>query len=291
VLSGKGGTGKTTITAALAHLLAGRAWAVLVDADVDASNLGLLLEPRVREANEFIGGEVAEIERDRCALCGECERVCRFDAVRNGSVDPLACEGCRACLHACPANAIRMRPTVDGEWFRSDTRFGALFHAELFPGKENSGKLVSAVRRAADDWAQSVGADLILIDGPPGIGCPAIAATTGVDLALLVAEPTISGVEDLGRALDLVAHFGVPAIVCINKADLNERRADEIEAACAERGLPWPVRIPFDEGVQSAACARGIASERGPEHVARALRRLLDSLRGPLRDPAGKVTV
>jgi len=284
VLSGKGGTGKTTVTAALAHLTSLRTRIVMVDADVDAANLGLLLAPEVRESHEFMGGKTAVIHRDACASCGECAHVCRFGAIVPGDtygVDPVRCEGCGACFHACPTRAVRMEPTQAGEWFRSDTRFGPFFHAGLFPGEENSGKLVMEVRRAADDWARSTDAELVLIDGPPGIGCPVIAATTGADLALLVSEPTVSGVADLGRALDTVNHFDVPAVVCINKADLNPRRADEIEAACGDRGLPSPVRIPFDESVQLGLKVGAIVTEQGPEKVAAAVRRLLDSLQIP----------
>jgi MinD superfamily P-loop ATPase len=282
VLSGKGGTGKTTVAAALGHLASGELTLALVDADVDASNLELLLGPAVRERHPFIGGEVAEVDPDRCEGCGLCAETCRFGAISLGPVcriDAIACEGCRACSHACPTGAIRMRPDPTGSWFASDTDYGPLFHAELHPGRENSGKLVTVVRRAAAAWAHENGGDLVLVDGPPGIGCPAIAASNGTDLALLVAEPSVAGIHDLLRMLDTVDHFGIPAFLCINKHDLSPSKAEEIVEIGARRGVEVVARIPFDSSVSEALAACLPVTRQGNGPVRSELERLWDRLR------------
>ena len=254
VLSGKGGTGKTTVTAALAHLASREVSVVLADADVDAANLELLLSPTRKEQHAFVAGQVAVIDEDLCEACGTCEAVCRFDAVRPpGSpeepafrIDASACEGCAACHYQCPSEAIRLEPRECGQWFRSETRFGPLLHAHLYAGQENSGKLVTLVRQQARDLARRTGRDLVLIDGPPGIGCPVISAMSGADAALLVAEPTVSGVHDLQRALATARHFRVPALLVINKADLNPRLVDTLEEICDVQGVEIVGRIPYD---------------------------------------------
>jgi MinD superfamily P-loop ATPase len=256
VLSGKGGTGKTTVTAALAHLASRECSIVLADADVDAANLELVLDPRRLEAGDFTGGKLAVIDPERCTACGTCAEVCRFDAIipgdRTYQVDALACEGCAACHYQCSAEAIQMIEQQAGEWFRSDTRFGPLFHAHLFAGQENSGKLVTLVKQQARSLALETAADLLLVDGPPGIGCAVIAASAGANLALHVVEPTVSGAHDLERVMATTNHFGVPSLVVINKADLNPARSDEIAAFCAERGVELVGRIPYDTVVTEA---------------------------------------
>ncbi len=259
VLSGKGGTGKTTIAAALAHLAAQEQSIVMVDADVDASNLELLLAPEERERHAFFSSKVAVIDPELCEACGRCEEVCRFDAVlvpedkgEPFSIDSVACEGCAVCYFQCPADAIRMDEPQDGLWFLSDTRFGPLLHAHLFAGQENSGKLVAEVRQRAAAIARKDGQAYGIIDGPPGIGCPVIAATTGTDLALIVIEPTVSGIHDLERILGVAEHFGVPAMVCINKYDINLHKSQEIVEYCTERGVEVVGRIPFDTVVTEA---------------------------------------
>jgi MinD superfamily P-loop ATPase len=255
ILSGKGGTGKTTITAALAPLAAAKNKLIFVDADVDASNLELLLSPTKLDNHDFIGGEVAVVDPAICAGCGTCAEICRFDALIPGDtyrIDPLACEGCRSCFYQCPNQAIRMEPVLAGHWYRSSTRFGDLFHADLYAGQGASGKLVTALRQAADQWDQGYRADILMIDGPPGIGCPVIATCRGVDLALIITEPTISGMEDLKRILAVTDHFDVPALVCINKADINPHRVDEIEGFCAERGAELLPKIIYDPVVPQA---------------------------------------
>ena len=225
ILSGKGGTGKTSVAAALAHLASQDLPIVLVDADVDAANLDLVLDPTRLEEHVFMGGQVAVIDPDKCQPCGICYDVCRFDAIIPGDdtyrVDPLACEGCDSCVHQCPEGAIHTEEQQAGLWFRSDTRFGPLFHAHLFAAQENSGKLVTMVKQQARLLALDGGYNLVIVDGPPGIGCPVISAVSGADLALIVTEPTVAGAHDLERVLKTTRHFGVRALVCINKADLH----------------------------------------------------------------------
>jgi MinD superfamily P-loop ATPase len=262
ILSGKGGAGKTSVAAAFAHLAAeGKppVRAVLADADVDAANLELVLSPQPLETHEFIGGAVAVIDDALCQGCGNCYDVCRFDAVlppADGreayAVDPIACEGCAACVYQCPEEAIRMTPQLAGHWFRSDSRYGPLFHAALRPAQENSGKLVTLVKQQARLLALDGGYEAVLVDGPPGIGCPVISAASGADLALIVAEPTAAGIHDMERVLATTMHFRVPALVCINKADIYLAGTAEIEAYCRERGIEVVGRIPFDATVTEA---------------------------------------
>lgn len=261
VLSGKGGTGKTTVAAALAHLGSQELELVLADADVDAANLELVLEPTKREEHEFWAGKRAVIDPQLCTACGICAEVCRFGALIApddsgcGSayqVEALSCEGCAACFYQCPEEAIRMEEQLAGCWFRSDSRFGPLFHAHLFAGQENSGKLVSVVKRQGRRLAEATGAAMLLVDGPPGIGCPVISAVSGADMALLVAEPTVSGAHDLDRVLSTVEHFGVPALAVVNKADLNVRRTEEVARFCADHDVAFMGRIPYDTCVTEA---------------------------------------
>jgi MinD superfamily P-loop ATPase len=258
VLSGKGGTGKTTVAAALAHLASQNqdTRAVLVDADVDAANLELLLAPQIIETHEFIGGQVAAITLDLCTGCGLCADTCRFDAVRedNGlyTIDPVACEGCATCKTQCPTGAITMLPQVSGRWFFSTSRYGPLFHARLFPAQESSGKLVTLLKQHARTHAEEEGYPLMIVDGPPGIGCPAIAAVSGADLVIVVTEPTAAGIHDMQRVLGLIDHFRIPALVCINKSDLYPVGTDAIIANCQQKGLPVIGQLPFDLSITEA---------------------------------------
>ncbi|MGD2142893.1 MAG: ATP-binding protein [Anaerolineae bacterium] len=261
ILSGKGGTGKTTVAAALAHLAARDLAIVMADADVDAANLELVLEPTRVEEHDFRSGKRAVIEPQKCTACGVCETACRFDAIRSPTesvssrvyrVDALSCEGCASCFYQCPEGAIRMEEQIAGRWFRSDSRFGPLFHAHLFAGHENSGKLVTLVKQQGRLLASDTGARLLLVDGPPGIGCPVISASAGADLALLVVEPTVSGVHDLERILGTTEHFGVPALVVINKADLSSSRSDQVAQFCAQRAIEVLGRIPYNTVVTEA---------------------------------------
>ena len=262
ILSGKGGTGKTSITAAFAHLaakspLAGKI--ILADADVDAANLELVLQPKLIEQQDFKGGKVAVIDQETCASCGDCQAVCRFDAINYTDglyvVDPIACDGCAACVYQCPTESITMHEQLAGKFYFSESRYGPLYHANLLPGQENSGKLVTLVKQRARLQALDENRELVIVDGPPGIGCPVISAVSGADLALVVAEPTVSGVHDMHRALETLKHFGVRALVVINKADIFPAGADEIEAFCHQQSIETVGRIPFDLTVASAMVA------------------------------------
>jgi len=259
ILSGKGGTGKTSVAAALAHLATDGAQQisiVLADADVDAANLELVLAPRKLEQEEFWGGKVAAIDQTACSGCGECVDVCRFEAISETDgvykIDPIACEGCAACVYVCPTDAISMTDQIAGEWYRSDSRYGPLFHAALYPAQENSGKLVTLIKQHAKLLALDDAYDLVIVDGPPGIGCPVISAASGADLALIVAEPSVAGVHDMRRILQTTEHFGVQSVVCINKADLYAEGTKEIETYCQEQGIEVIGSIPFDLNITRA---------------------------------------
>lgn len=280
ILSGKGGTGKTSVTAAFAHLASQESHirAVLVDADVDASNLELVLAPQVVEVHDFMGGQIAVIDQEVCAGCGDCASVCRFDAVteqnRIYSIDSIACEGCAACMTQCPNEAIRMEPQIAGRWFRSDSRYGPLLHAALYPAAENSGKLVTLIKQQANLLAQADARPLVIVDGPPGVGCPVIAASSGADLAVIVAEPTTTGIHDMDRVLETTQHFGIPSLVCINKADIHPEGAAEIEAYCRAKGLRLVGRFPFDTAVIEAMVqGQPITAYQPNGPVSRAVRR------------------
>ncbi len=259
ILSGKGGTGKTSVAAAFSHLAAegpDQISVVLADADVDAANLELVLAPRVLMREDFWGGQLAIIDQATCTSCGECVDACRFDAIHESSghyaVDPIACEGCASCVYQCPNGAITMEDQVAGQWFRSESRFGPLFHAELYPAQENSGKLVTMIKQHARLLALDEGHELVIVDGPPGIGCPVISAASGADLALIVAEPSIAGVHDMQRILHTTDHFGVRALVCINKADLYPDGSAEITSFCQDNNYELIGTIPYDIGVTEA---------------------------------------
>jgi len=249
VVSGKGGTGKTMVTGALASILPGRK--AYADCDVDASNLELLLSPRVISARPYRGMAVASIDQDTCTLCGVCEENCRFDAIslvgEQEVVDPVKCEGCAVCTLVCPIAAVQMQDRISGEIFFSETSYGPLSHARLSPGSGTSGLLVTQVRQQAVERAK--GYDLLLIDGPPGIGCPLIATVTGVDAVLVVTEPGVSGLHDLRRVVKVCRDFEPQILVAINRYTLSEDHCREIETYCTGEGLPVVGRIPFDETV------------------------------------------
>jgi MinD superfamily P-loop ATPase len=272
ILSGKGGTGKTSITAAFAHLasqndLAGKV--ILADADVDAANLELVLQPRLLESQDFKGGKVAVINQETCSVCGDCQAACRFDAInyQEGfyTVDPVACEGCAACVYRCPTESITMHEQFAGKFYYSESNYGPLYHANLFAGQENSGKLVTLVKQRARLQALDEDRQLVIVDGPPGIGCPVISAVSGADLGLVVAEPTVSGVHDMRRALATLRHFRVRALVCVNKADICQAETDEIESYCRQQGVETVGRIPFDLSVTNAMVAGMAVTAFQPE--------------------------
>ncbi len=263
VVSGKGGTGKTSLVASLAALARGRA--VCADCDVDAPDLHLILQPTVLERRDFFGIKRAAIDGSKCTQCGSCQEACRFEAIRDFQVNTALCEGCGVCKLVCPAEAVQMRECLAGYAYISDTRFGPLVHAELFPGEEASGKLVAMVREMARNLAESRNLDLVLIDGSPGIGCPVIASLTGVDLALVVTEPTITGEHDLERILDVAAHFGISTAVCINKYDLNLAGSRRIEDLCRERAVMVAGRLPYHPSVVEAmVLGRSVVELGGP---------------------------
>jgi MinD superfamily P-loop ATPase len=249
VLSGKGGTGKTSIVASFAVLAQSK---VLVDCDVDAADLYLLLQPKVKEENEFWSGQVAFIDKEKCTQCGVCQELCRFDAIQDYVVDPISCEGCGFCYQVCPVNAVTMSPCMAGHWFVSETRYGTLVHARLGITEENSGKLVTLVRNNARLIAEKGDSHHIVTDGPPGIGCPAIASLSGSNLALLVTEPTLSGIHDLERVIGLCRHFGVLPLVCINKYDINAENTHRIEDYCYSEGIEIAGKVLFDNVVTEA---------------------------------------
>ncbi len=264
VISGKGGTGKTSIVASLAALADN---AVLADCDVDAADLHLLLIPEIERTDEYYGGRCYHIENDNCAQCGFCEEVCRFDAVveHNGnsdnhsfSIDPIACEGCGVCYYFCPDSAIVMDKSRTGELFTSRMRYGPMVHAKLGIAEENSGKLVAMVRERAREIAGKNNARYIIIDGPPGVGCPVISSITGADVVLIVTEPTISGLSDLKRVAELSRHFGIQTGVCINKWDLNPEVSQQISDYCSGRNITIVGRIGYN-GEFTEALVKGKA--------------------------------
>lgn len=253
IVSGKGGTGKTSITASFAALARNK---VIVDCDVDAADLHLVLEPTTVHRESFTGGSVAVIDMDKCNRCGACSYLCRFKAINEDyRIDQFACEGCAVCLYNCPRGAVKMMPKDAGEWFVSETRHGPMVHARLVPGEENSGKLVSLVRAKAKSIAEDRGFDLVLIDGSPGIGCPVIASVTGATQVLAVTEPTLSGIHDLDRILSLTEHFHIPAAVCVNKYDINLDMTERVERYCSEKKIPVVGRVSFDPVVTKAQVA------------------------------------
>jgi MinD superfamily P-loop ATPase len=289
VASGKGGTGKTTLTAVLAHLAASRFGVVLADTDVEASNLPLALSVSDASCETFSGGAKARIDAGACTACGLCADVCRFDAVREGSsayaIDPLSCEGCGRCATVCPSGAIAMVPSEVGTACTGLTPLGPIAFGQLGPGEDLSGRLVTEVRGRADAAAGQHAADLLLIDGPPGVGCPLIAAVASTDLLLAVAEPTISGAHDLGRLADLAKRLDVPVRVVLNKADLSANGAARVRELCETRGIPVVAEVPFDPRIASlleASAADGgrivpdAASALGP--LALAWENMLDEL-------------
>jgi len=247
ILSGKGGTGKTVITGSFAAIAKNK---VMVDCDVDAADLHLLLQPTVKERHEFKSGQTAVINSKFCHRCGRCLEVCRFKAITTSLiVEPFSCEGCKLCSYICPNNAITMKENIAGEWFVSDTKYGSFVHAKLGVAEENSGKLVAKIRQVATDLARQQQSDYVIIDGPPGIGCPVIASLSGVDVALIITEPTLSGLHDAKRVIELANHFKIPVKMVINKYDLNPHMSNQIEVFCIQHKVPMIGKIPFDKAI------------------------------------------
>jgi len=260
IISGKGGTGKTSIVASFAALAQN---AVLADCDVDAADLHLVLEPKVKQTADFSGGKQAVIAAEKCIGCRKCQDLCRFDAIHfNGkandlvektfTVDPVSCEGCKVCVEFCPVDAIEFNDSINGQWFISDTRFGTMVHAKLGIAEENSGKLVTLIRKEAKRIAEEQKKNLIIVDGSPGIGCPVIASITGADLVLIITEPTLSGQHDLGRVAELAKGFNIPILVAMNKFDLNSDMADQIEQDASKRNIKVVGKIRYDNAFTKA---------------------------------------
>ena len=292
VISGKGGTGKTTVVGALAVLAENK---ILADNDVDAADLHLLLAPTTVEGHDFAGGAKAVIDAAKCTACGKCAAACHFDAIRRDGpannvaaatyrIDELACEGCGLCELVCPVGAISSTPAIVGRWYVSETARGPMVHAKLGIAEENSGRLVAQVRNRAAELARELKQELILGDGPPGTGCPVIASVSGADLVVIVTEPTVSGVHDMERVLRLAAHFGIPARIVINKADLNAEQADEIERIALDAGSRVIARIPFDRNVNDALMAGKTIVEYGKGPAVEAVREVWNALKRELKE-------
>ena len=280
IISGKGGTGKTTLVASFAALAENT---VIADCDVDAPDLHLLLHPEIVKREEFKGLNVAAIDKSKCIECGICEEACRFKAISDtGSgyeVNPTRCEGCGVCVFVCDQDATTLKERVSGYAFISKTKYGTMAHAQLNIAEEASGKLVTVVRNNAQRVAEEEGSELILIDGSPGIGCPVIASLTGVDLALVITEPTMSGLHDLERILDVTRHFGIASVVCINKYDINEENSKRIAEFCRERGVAMVRNIPYDPVVTEAMVAAMPVVEFSDGAVSDAIKEIWASIR------------
>jgi len=276
VLSGKGGTGKTSFLGSFAALASD---AVLADCDVDAPNLHLLLAPELGPQQEFRGAKVVARDEQRCNQCGACGEHCRFGAITADAIDPFACEGCGFCVLVCPEGALALESVVNGHYFLSRTRYGPMAHARLLPGAESSGRLVTMVRALAEETALEGGHELVLIDGPPGIGCTAVAAMAEVDLAVIVTEPTLSGISDMERVVGLAGHFGVPVAVIINKADLSAANTAQVRGFCAAHSIPVLGEAPFDDSFPEAVGARTPLVEYSDGPAAQAVRTAWERVR------------
>lgn len=277
IISGKGGTGKTCLTASFGYLAQNK---VMADCDVDAADLHIILQPEIREKEEFWGGVKARLDQYKCVKCGICADVCRFDAITESlTVDVYSCEGCSVCSHMCPEQAITMEETLNGHWFISDSRFGPMVHAALLPGEENSGKLVALVRNQAKTTARNLGKDLILVDGAPGVGCPVIASVTGADHVLVITEPSLSGLHDMQRAISLVKGFNIPLTAVINKYDINVEVSSKIEEWLKESGVSLAGKIPYDTSVIKSMVQRKCVVESGQGLAASAIRDIWNYVR------------
>ena len=275
VLSGKGGTGKTTVLASFASLARDK---VLADCDVDAANLYLLVHPGKETQEEFLGAKIAVRDAERCIRCGECERRCRFDAITVNTVRAANCEGCGLCVLACPQDALQLQTVVSGWLYTGATAYGPLVHARLRPGGQSSGRLVTRVRQQSEDVALREGHSLILLDGPPGIGCTATASLVDTDLAVMVTEPSLSGIHDLARVVELAQQVRVPMAAIINKADINRENSAAIEEYCEGQGLPVLASLPFDEVVVAANAAQVPLVDYDDGPVAQGLRQAWERL-------------
>ncbi|MBI4963086.1 MAG: ATP-binding protein [Desulfomonile tiedjei] len=276
IISGKGGTGKTSLTAAFAYLAQSK---VLADCDVDAPDLHILARPEIMQREDFRAGIKACVDEEKCIQCGACVEACRFGAIsKELQVNPFACEGCGVCFHVCPESAIALKEALNGSWFISETRFGPMVHAALLPGEENSGKLVALVRNQARMLAKQKRSRLILVDGAPGVGCPVISSVTGADHVAIVTEPTLSGLHDMKRVLTLVQSFRIPASVIVNKADMNQEVTGRIEGEAENRGASVLGRIPYDDEVIKAMVQRRTVVEQADGPASTSIRGIWERL-------------
>jgi MinD superfamily P-loop ATPase len=281
IISGKGGTGKTTLAAAFASLAEN---AVLADCDVDAADLHLILKPEIKETIEFSGSKIASKDEEKCTRCGKCREYCRFDAIDEYlNLVEDRCEGCGVCEYVCPEDAITLRERKSGFAYISETRFGPMSHAVLNTAEEASGKLVALVRNNARILAKKYGKNLIIIDGPPGIGCPVISAISGADLVLIVTEPTLSGIHDMERILGVANHFNIPAVVCINKFDINHENTLIIEKYCKENELEVVGKIPYDETPTKAMIQEKTVIEFSDADFSNNIRNIWENIRRKLK--------
>jgi MinD superfamily P-loop ATPase len=282
IISGKGGTGKTSVVASFAALARNK---VLADADVDAADLHLILAPEIKHEEDFKGGRTARIDLATCTKCGECLERCQFNAISpDFVVNRIDCEGCGVCVHFCPVEAIDFPQNICGKWYVSETQFGPMVHARLGIAEENSGLLVSLVRNQAKVLAEERGLDTIIVDGPPGIGCPVIASITGTSAVLIVTEPTLSGLHDLERVGSLVAHFKIPTLACVNKFDLNEEMSNQIADYCARNQIELLGRIPYDTAVTYAMVAGKSIVEFSDGKVSDAIKEIWHKVEDLFRD-------
>lgn len=287
IISGKGGTGKTSIVSSFATLAQNK---IMVDCDVDAADLHLILKPEILKTTEFYSGKTAEIIQDKCTKCGRCIEVCRFDAIsKDFIVNEIGCEGCGTCFYQCPSNAIKFEQTKSGDWFESNTRFGKLVHAKLGIAEENSGKLVSEIRNYARLLAHREGQDLIIVDGSPGIGCPVIASISGASLVVVVTEPTLSGLHDAERVLKLAKHFNAPASMCINKCDINTDMANKIEDFCKKENIEIVGKIPYSKDFTAAMIKEQSLIEFSSEsEISKEIKSMWSKLEDRLRGENGR---
>lgn len=281
IVSGKGGTGKTSITSAFASIAQNK---ILVDCDVDAADLFLIIQPTIIKSHEYEGGKIAVLDSEICTNCGICEDLCRFDAIHledgQTTIFEFSCDGCRLCEIACPVEAIKMVENRESRWFESDTRFGHMVHAKLGIGEDNSGKLVTKIRDIANKKAKELSLDTVLIDGPPGIGCPVISTLTGVNVALMVTEPTLSGMHDLSRLIELAKGFKLKSYVMINKFDLNLAISKEIESLCQREAIEVLAKVPFNRDFVDAMVNQQTVVEYAPNsELSAQLKRIWDRLK------------